>query len=118
MIDYLKLSQKDFKVAQILYDLYAESNDPLDLNYSAFHLGQALEKKIKYIIGGNSFKYLEINDLIRVIQIYIEKELSYSEKLKEVFPVLSSWDSEARYNDKLDIKIDDYIKIKSLYTKL
>lgn len=95
--NYYLRALANFKTARILFK--CSSDDEQQLTIAGYHLQQALELAIKYILLINGVPIQKNHDIDQLIQIAKEKEIDLylTEYLKEKSDVITLWETKSRY---------------------
>ena len=91
-------AKQNLKVAESIYSTIA-INDEAYLNYVGYHIQQALELSIKYMLEMNGVNYPKTHDIDQLIRLaninYVELYLNeYIDDHSEMF---SLWEARTRY---------------------
>lgn len=96
---------QNFNCAVILYNSDL-SNDEAYLNYVGYHLQQAVELSMKFILELNGIEYKYNHDIEQLIQLANEKnvDLFITDYIYDKAEMFSSWEAKTRYikNYKLE----------------
>ena len=113
---------QNLNCAKILYNSEL-LEDEAYLNYVGYHLQQAVELSIKYILEMNGIEYSKTHDIEQLIQLASESnvDLYISDYIYDKAEMFSSWEAKTRYimNYKLEkrkvsnaiIEVEKYIKV-------
>lgn len=87
----------NFKSARLL--LENASDDDEQLNFAGYHLQQAVELAIKYLLEQNGVEYPKTHDIDQLIRIANENgvDLHMSEYVEDHAEMFSAWEAKARY---------------------
>lgn len=87
----------NLRTAQILFDY--DDGDEEQLNAMGYHLQQAMELALKYLLEQNGIEYPKTHDIDQLIRMGREAgaELYLSEYLEDHAEMLSQWEAKARY---------------------
>jgi HEPN domain-containing protein len=83
--------------ARILFD-YAGSDEE-QLNIIGFHLQQAMELVLKYLLEQNGIEYPKTHDIDQLVRIGNEAQVDFRlpEYLEDHAEMLSQWEAKSRY---------------------
>lgn len=111
----------NLRSAQILYD-YREGDEE-QLNVVGYHLQQAMELALKYLLEQHGIAYPKTNDIDQLIRLGCEAgaDLYLSEYLEDHAEMFSQWEAKARYVlgysiearkiERALIEVDDYLAL-------
>lgn len=87
----------NLKSARLLVDNSA--GDEEQLNFAGYHLQQAVELAIKFLLEQDGVEYPKTHDIDQLIRIANESkvDLCLSEYVEEHAEMLSVWEAKARY---------------------
>ena len=90
-------AKQNLNVAKAIYSSF--SNDEAYLNYAAYHIQQALELSVKYLLEMNGVVYPKTHDIDQLIQLADNKgvNLYLSEYLDDHSEMFSLWEARTRY---------------------
>ena len=112
---------QNLNCAKTLYNSELIEDDAY-LNYVGYHLQQAVELSIKYMLEMNGIEYSKTHDIEQLIQLgkNYNVELYISDYIDDKAEMFSSWEAKTRYiiNYKLEkrkvstalIEVEKYIK--------
>lgn len=88
---------KNYNVAVMIYN--SMEGDESYLNYIGYHLQQAVELGIKYILNQNGVEYPKTHDIDQLFRIAGSNHVDVfaTEYLKEHSEMFSLWESRTRY---------------------
>ena len=107
-------AKQNLKVAESIYSTIA-INDEAYLNYVGYHIQQALELSIKYMLEMNGVNYPKTHDIDQLIRLanINNVELYLNEYIDDHSEMFSLWEARTRYilNYRLEKrKIERYIR--------
>lgn len=87
----------NFQTAQILHEY--SGDDEEQLNVMGYHLQQAMELALKYLLEQNGIEYPKTHDIDQLIRLGHEAkiELLLPEYLEDHAEMLSQWEAKSRY---------------------
>ena len=87
----------NLKTARLVFD--NREDDDAQLNYVGFHLQQALELALKYLLEQSGIEYPKTHDIDQLIRLANESEvdLFLSEYLEDHAEMFSQWEAKSRY---------------------
>lgn len=87
----------NLRTAQVLYDQVGD--DECQLNIIGFHLQQAVEIALKYLLEQNGIEYPKTHDIDQLIRIGNEAgaDLYVTEYVEDHAEMLSQWEAKSRY---------------------
>lgn len=87
----------NYKSARLLFE--NATGDEEQLNFAGYHLQQAVELAIKYLLEQNGVEYPKTHDVDQLIRIAKDSdvELYLNEYLEDHAEMLSMWEAKARY---------------------
>lgn len=90
-------SVANYKSARLLFE--NAIGDEEQLNFAGYHLQQAIELAIKYLLEQDGVEYPKTHDIDQLIRIAKDNdvELYMSEYLEDHAEMLSMWEAKARY---------------------
>lgn len=100
-MDLLKLAYADINVAKIILET---GTDEGVLRMSAYHIQQALEKGLKYILTRKEVEYGRTHDCVALVSLVKDSRFKVHEKIIENADVITSYEASTRYNFELNIK--------------
>lgn len=91
-------AKQNLKVAESIYSTIA-INDEAYLNYVGYHIQQALELSIKYMLEMNGVNYPKTHDIDQLIRLanINNVELYLNEYIDDHSEMFSLWEARARY---------------------
>lgn len=91
-------AKQNFKVAESIYSTIA-INDEAYLNYVGYHIQQALELSIKYMLEMNGVNYPKTHDIDQLIRLanINNVELYLNEYIDDHSEMFSLWEARTRY---------------------
>ena len=119
-MNYQDKANADLKVAKLLVSPVGNpTHDEMIYDYAAYHLEQAYEKELKYVLHdllgvddtSREFKTHNIADLISQIE---DAGYNMPEEIKEISHDLTEWEASTRYNADIT---SDLVEIKSAISK-
>lgn len=122
--NYHDRAEGDIKTAKILISPISNpTNDEVINDNAAYHVQQAVEKELKYILHDilgeddttRKFKTHDIADIINQIE---EKGYEISEDIKEIAYDLSEWETTSRYGTDIVASREEIINVIELYDVL
>lgn len=94
----LDRAKKDLSVSQKLFNGFS---DELDLEISAYHLQQGIEKLMKFEMEVNDIPYPFVHDLRKLFDVASNGGLEMPEWIWEHSSLLNTYESKTRYGDNL-----------------
>ena len=90
--------KQSYKVAESIYSTIA-INDEAYLNYVGYHIQQALELSIKYMLEMNGVNYPKTHDIDQLIRLanINNVELYLNEYIDDHSEMFSLWEARTRY---------------------
>lgn len=87
----------NLRTARLVFD--NREDDDAQLNYVGFHLQQALELALKYLLEQSGIEYPKTHDIDQLIRLANESEvnLGLSEYLEDHAEMFSQWEAKSRY---------------------
>lgn len=87
----------NYKSARLL--LQHADGDEEQLNFAGYHLSQAVELAMKYLLEQDGVEYPKTHDIDQLIRIASENgvDLHLSEYIEDHAEMLSAWEAKARY---------------------
>lgn len=91
-------AKQNLKVAESIYSTIA-INDEAYLNYVGYHIQQALELSIKYMLETNGVNYPKTHDIDQLIRLanINNVELYLNEYIDDHSEMFSLWEARTRY---------------------
>ena len=91
-------AKQNLKVAESIYSTIA-INDEAYLNYVGYHIQQALELSIKYMLEMNGVNYPKTHDIDQLIRLanINNVELYLNEYIDDHSEMFSLWEARTRY---------------------
>ena len=91
-------AKQNLKVAESIYSTIA-INDEAYLNYVGYHIQQALELSIKYMLEMNGVNYAKTHDIDQLIRLanINNVELYLNEYIDDHSEMFSLWEARTRY---------------------
>lgn len=87
----------NYKSARLL--LQYAAGDEEQLNFAGYHLQQAVELTMKYLLEQDGVEYPKTHDIEQLIRIASEKgiDLHLNEYIEDHAEMFSTWEAKARY---------------------
>lgn len=87
----------NFRTAQILFNHV--DGDEEQINVMGYHLQQAMELALKYLLEQNGIEYPKTHDIDQLIRLGAKEgaELYLSEYLEDHAEMFSQWEAKSRY---------------------
>ena len=93
---YLDIAKENLLVAEKIYDTL---DDEIMLNYAGYHLQQAVELSLKYILFMNGVDFPKVHSINHLISIFEENNMMdyIPEYIDDNSDMLTNWESQTRY---------------------
>ena len=107
----LKLAKSDYKYANFAYLEIQKLSDEADINICAYHLEQCTEKLLKYILQKESINYDRTHDIVVLVDLCLDNEISVPETIDLMSSTITSWATKSRYNSEFRASIRSLEKV-------
>ena len=110
----LDLAISDYNAAVILYNNIKEVTDENIVNMASYHLEQAVEKAIKFVLENNGYDYPKSHNIESLISFAQTNDihLYLNDYIVDHAEMFSSWEAKTRY------VLDYLVDIKKLETAI
>ena len=118
---YLDIAKENLLIAKNIYDTF---DDEIMLNYAGYHLQQAVELTLKYILFMNGIEFPKVHSINQLINIFEQHDMldcipSYIDDNSDM---ITNWESQTRYILDYTIAkrkiIEAFPEIESLITEV
>lgn len=93
---YLDIAKENLMVAKTIYNAY---DDESMLNYTGYHLQQAVELSLKYLLFINGIDFPKVHSINQLISIFEENNMFdyIPNYIDDNSDMLTNWESMTRY---------------------
>lgn len=92
------LAEADYKFAKMNFEYLKATSDDMFVNMIAYHIQQAVEKLIKYLIERKGKRYPKTHDITELIDTCEEISIVIPQEIIENDVLITKWCTQTRYN--------------------
>lgn len=93
---YLDIAKENLLLAKNIYETF---DDEVMLNYAGYHLQQAVELTLKYILFINGIDFPKVHSINQLVSIFEENDLFdlIPQYIDDNSDMITNWESQTRY---------------------
>ena len=117
-IDLLRRAGSDLWNVNLI--MSHEISDPVHYDTAAYHVQQATEKVMKYVLQQNGIEFLWTHDISELVEQMIENKIDVPNWISEVAGLLTGYESKTRYLNTLvasKAKLEELIPLITEYLR-
>ncbi|MGL5675282.1 MAG: HEPN domain-containing protein [Cellulosilyticaceae bacterium] len=92
------LAEADYKFAKMNFEYLKTTSDDMFVNMIAYHIQQAVEKLLKYLIEVKGKRYPKTHDITELIDACEPLNITIPEEIINNDVLITKWCTQTRYN--------------------
>lgn len=92
------LAEADYKFAKMNFEYLKTTSDEMFVNMIAYHIQQAVEKLLKYLIECKGKRYPKTHDITELIDVCESIDIDIPQEIIDHDVLISKWCTQTRYN--------------------